>query len=311
MKAYITMASVAALSVGLLIDMPAVADPFVFSTGNPDTLLGALSQPASPGKIETETADDFVLTETTVISRATIHGLIIPSGVTVSSITQVEIETYHVFPADSNTARTPGVPTRMNSPADVEIGAATRDSSDTTLGFGATLLNANFKVLNTVVNGISGTKPFTGGEGAATGGEVEIDITFTPPIFLPAGHYFFRPEVQVNDGNFLYLSAPKPIVPNPFPQGVTDLQAWIRNSNLKPDWLRIGTDITHSGPFNMTFSLAGDTIPGAGTPGQPNCTGKTVSAMAHEFGGMHQAALSLGFFSVDALQDGVAVFCQR
>jgi len=80
---------------------------------------------------------------------------------------------------------------------------------------------------------------------------------------------------------------------------------------LKPDWLRIGTDITHSGPFNMTFSLAGDTIPGAGTPGQPNCTGKTVSAMAHEFGGMHQAALSLGFFSVDALQDGVAVFCQR
>ena len=44
MKAYITMASVAALSVGLLIDMPAEADPFVFSTGNPDTLLGALSR---------------------------------------------------------------------------------------------------------------------------------------------------------------------------------------------------------------------------------------------------------------------------
>jgi hypothetical protein len=106
MKAYITMASVAALSVGLLIDMPAVADPFVFSTGNPDTLLGALSQPASPGKIETETADDFVLTEATVISRATIHGLIIPSGVAVSSITQVEIETYHVFPR----TRTPPAP---------------------------------------------------------------------------------------------------------------------------------------------------------------------------------------------------------
>ena len=74
MKAYITMASVAALSVGLLIDMPAAADPFVFSTGNPDGLLGALSRPSSSGKIETETADDFVLTEATVISRATIHG---------------------------------------------------------------------------------------------------------------------------------------------------------------------------------------------------------------------------------------------
>ena len=50
----------------------------------------------------------------------------------------------------------------MNSPADVEIAAATRDSSDTTLSFGATLLKANFAVLNTVVNGISGTKPYRG-----------------------------------------------------------------------------------------------------------------------------------------------------
>jgi hypothetical protein len=32
--------------------------------------------------------------------------------------------------------------------------------------------------------------------------------------------------------------------------------------------------------------------------------------MAHEFGGIKQAALSLGFFSVDALQDGVSKFCQ-
>src|SRR6266481_3081092 len=250
MKAYITMASVAALSVGLLIDMPAAADPFVFSTGNPDALLGALSRPASPGKIETETADDFVLTEATVISRATIHGLIVPSGLPVSNITRVEIETYHVFPIDSNTARTPLVPTRTNSPADVEIDAATRDSSDTTLSFGATLLNASFKVLNTVVNGISGTKPFTGGEGSATGGEVEIDITFTPPIFLPAGHFFFRPEVQVTGGNFLYLSAPKPIVPpgTPFPAGSTDLQSWIRNTFLDPDWLRVGADIVGPTP---------------------------------------------------------------
>jgi hypothetical protein len=96
----------------------------------------------------------------------------------------------------------------------------------------------------------------------------------------------------------------------PFPAGFTDLQSWIRNAKLKPDWSRIGTDITHQGPFNAAFSLAGDTIPGAGTPGQPNCHGKTISAMAHEFGGIKQAALSLGFFSVDALQNGVSNFCE-
>jgi hypothetical protein len=131
---------------------------------------------------------------------------------------------------------------------------------------------------------------------------VEIDITFIPPIFLPADHYFFRPEVQVVGNSFLYLSAGQPTLP--------DLQTWIRNESLAPDWSRPGTDITHQGPFNAAFSLAGDTVPGAGTPGQPNCHGQTISAMAREFGGIAQAALRLGFFSVDALQEGVSAFCQ-
>lgn len=305
MKTYITMASAAAISVGLVAGTPAAADPFSFSTGTPDEKLGSLSRPASAGNLETETADDFILTDATVISRAAIHGLI-PSGLDVSSIQQVEVELYRVFPLDSNTARTPRVVTRVNSPADVEISAETRDSSASpaTLSFGATIENKTFSVLNTVVNKINpAPNQFTGGEGAANGQEVEIDITFTPPIFLPADKYFFRPEVQVAGGNFLYLSAP-------FAEFTGDLQSWIRNANLAPDWSRIGTDITKQGPFNAAFSLAGDTIPDAGTPGTPNCHGQTISAMARQFGGIAQAALSLGYFNVDALQQGVSVFCQ-
>ena len=312
MKAYIAAASAAALSVGLVVAAPTMADVFSFSTGNPDGKLGSLSQPPGPG-LETETADDFVLTDATVISRATVHGLI-ASGLGVSDIKQVEVEVYHIFPIDSDTTRKPAVVTRVNSPADIEIGAATRDSgaSPATLSFGTILVEKSFKVLNTVVNKINpAPNQFTGGEGPATGDEVEIDITFTPPIFLPAGHYFFRPEVQVS-GGFLYLSAPKPIVSpgTPFPAGIADLQSWIRNAKLSPDWSRIGTDIIGQGTFNAAFSLKGDTIRGAGTPGQPNCHGKTISAMAHEFGGIKHAALSLGFFSVDALQNGVSKFCQ-
>jgi hypothetical protein len=160
-------------------------------------------------------------------------------------------------------------------------------------------------------------KPFnlTQGEGPASGEEVKITITFTPPIVLPADHYFLRPEVRVAGGDFLYLSAPKPIVApgTPFTTG-TDLQAWIRNSDLQPDWLRIGTDIIGGNPlrtFNMTVSLAGETVPRAGTPGNANCHGKSVSALAHQFGGIQAAASALGFSSVAAMQDGFSAFCEE
>src|SRR5215470_1456317 len=297
-------------------------NPFLFTTGSPDGALGALSAPAG-SNAETETADDFVLTKPTVISGATIHGLLVQTGTTVPSVANVEVEIYHVFSAnspDSDASRTSGpptfstdkVPTRVNSPADVEIDAATRDSNDGSLSFNPTPIAAGFMVRNSVINGIN-KKPaqLTHGEGPATGEEVEIDITFNQPLFLTADHYFFRPEVQVNGGNFLFLSAPRPITAGtPFPAGTTDLQAWIRNTDLKPDWLRIGSDIINGNPptffpatFNMAFSLSGNSIPEAGTPGQANCHGQTVSAMATQFGGMHAAAQTLGYSSVAALQD--------
>jgi len=284
-------------------------DHFSFSTGSPDGKLGALSRPAGSQGLETETADDFVLTQATVVNGATIHGLI-RTGTAVSSIARVEVEIYHIFPLDSDTARTPSVPSRMNSPSDVEIDTATRDSNDSTLSFVATQVSS-FTVLNSVINGINkAPNQTTLGEGPASGEQVEIDITFSSPLFLPAGHYFFRPEVELGSGNFLFLSAPKPITSGtPFPVGTTDLQAWIRNANLKPDWLRIGTDIIGTGTFNMTFSLSGNTIPEAGTPGQANCHGQTVSGMTKEFGGIDASAATLGYSSVTALQSGIALFC--
>ena len=318
MRSRLSLAT-AILMIGIGLAEPAWAEHFFFSTGNPDGRLGALSRRPSPGKIETETADDFALTETTVISQAVITGLIVPNTIPLASISQVEVELYHVFPLDSDTTRTIHVPTRVNSPADVEIDTATRDPLARTLSFSSTLLNPSFTVANSVVNGINASpNQLTHGEGPQSGEEVAITINFTTPIILPAGHYFFRPEVLVNGGDFLYLSAPRPIVPpgTPFPAGVTDLQAWIRNANLNPDWLRIGTDIigiippaTTAPTFNMTFSLAGDTVPEAGTPGQANCHGKTISALARQFRGINAAVLALGASSVNDLQDSVGRFC--
>ncbi len=234
------------------------AVPFFFSTGNPDGLIGTLSRPSGPGLLQTETADDFVLTQPTTITSATFVGLLPPGPL--SSIINVEIEFYHVFPVDSTNPPSGNVPARANSPADVEIGAATRDAADGTLTFTPAIVTPTFSVLNTVVNGIHPSPlQFTGGEGPATGQEVQFNVTFVIPVDLAPDHYFFRPEVELSSGGFLWLSAPKPIAASgtPFPPGFTDLQSWIRNDDLAPDWLRIGTDITHQGPFNAAFTLSG------------------------------------------------------
>ena len=153
----------------------------------------------------------------------------------------------------------------MNSPSDNNFAAA--DSGLGQLSFTTTLLSSSFMAANSVVNGINPfPNQFTGGEGSVTGEEVRFNITFNTPFTLGADHVFFRPEVNLGSaGDFLWLSAPKPIMP---PLFAGDLQTWIRTDGpgaLAPDWSRIGTDITHEGPFNATFSLTGLVVPEAST----------------------------------------------
>ena len=281
------------------------------NTGNIDGKLGALSRRPSVNQAETETADDFLLRQTTVLTGATITGLISPAT-PLTNVANVEVELYHVFPEDSIVDRTPQVPTRQNSPADVEIDSATRDGISRTLSFSTTLLNPTFSVPNSVSTGINKSPlSTTHGDGAVTGEEVQITITFSKPIVLPAGRYFFRPEVLVNGADFFFLSAPKPIVA----PGVAipgDLQAWIRNTNLSPDWLRIGGDIIGGDPkpaFNMTFSLSGFSLLSAGVPGQEDCHDVTLAGLADQFGSASAAAKVLGFPSVKAMQESVRTFC--
>jgi hypothetical protein len=253
------------IGMAVLLAGAAAAGPVVlFSTGNPDGLIGTLSRPASGSLLETETADDFILGQNALITGATITGLV-PSGTTLAALqaAEVEIELYHVFPLDSTNPPDGRIPTRTNSPADNQFAAF--DKALGQLSTTATILNPTFTANNSVVNGINPIPgQTTGGEGAVTGEEVQFNITFTSPFFVGAtDHDFFRPEVGLSSGNFLWLSAPRPIVApgTPF---TGDLQAWIRNTNLDPDWLRIGTDIvggTTPSTFNMTFSLQGDPVP--------------------------------------------------
>jgi len=212
------------------------------------------SRPDSAGKIEIEAADDFILGSSSLVNSGTFTGLL-PSSYSVSSVT---LEIYRVFPLDSNNPPSGNVLTRMNSPSDVAFDSR---SSGSGLSYTTTLLNPNFTAANSVLNGINKfPNQTTGGEGGVSGQEVQFSFTLTTLFSLPADHYFFVPQVELSNGDFYWLSSVRPIVApgTPF---LPDLQAWIRNGNLDPDWSRVGTDIVGGGAnaptFNTAFSLSG------------------------------------------------------
>lgn len=247
------LSCVAALALAVALSTPVAADVFYFSTGDPDGLMAVAARPDSYGQEEIEAADDFILPSRTLITGASLIGLL-PYGATVDDIDEVKIEIYRVFPLDSDLDRVPEVPTRVNSPSDVEFDD--RTTADGNLLYIATILKPQFQAANSVVNGIfKAPDQTTDGEGPVAGQLVRFDMLFDEPFDLPADHYFFVPQVKLKvDGNFLWLSAP-------FTGAQGDLQMWIRNADLQPDWLRVATDIVGGDPkFNGSFSLWGETV---------------------------------------------------
>ena len=259
----------AALAFAGLLPGAALAAPFTFSTGTVTNGIATASRPGPSSGVnqETESADDFIISGSrTQLNSATFTGLL-PAGVSPSSISNVVVELYRVFPNDSDVGRTSGpptfstpqVPTRVNSPSDVALDSRASGSG---LSYSTSVLSTSFTANNSVDTGIN-PKPgqTTGGEGAVTGQEVQFNVAFTSPFTLDPDHYFFVPQVELSDPSqhFRWLSASRPIdaAGTPF---APDLQAWIRNSQLDPDWLRIGTDVIGAGTFNMAFSLAGQTV---------------------------------------------------
>lgn len=241
------------------------AATFTFTTGAPNGLMAMASRPGSSA-IEIEAADDFIVATQTTLTGASFTGLI-PAGASLATISAVDVEIYRVFPQDSDTVRAIQVPQRANSPSDVAF--TTRDGSNST--FTASTISPNFTAANSVLNGIHPIPTqTTGGEGAVTGDETSIAVTFTTPIVLPPGHYFFVPQVLLTSGNFFWLSGQRPTVP-PF---LTDLQAWIRDANLSPDWLRVGTDIVGGAggtqpTFNGSFTVTGTALASLTVTGVP------------------------------------------
>jgi hypothetical protein len=232
--------------------------------------MATATRPETATQFEIESADDFIAPGSVRINSATFTGLI-PAG---ASAQNVVVEIYRVFPLDSTVPPSGKVPTRNNSPSDVAFD--TRDFANHTLTFSTNVLDPSFMVLNSVTPGGIHPSPgqTTGGNGPQTGQEVEFDVTFTTPFLLPGDHYFFVPQVELSDGTFLWLSAPKPIVTPGTPIN-PDLQSWTRDQFLDPDWLRVGMDIGGGDTppaFNAVFSLEGERVPAPAT-GELEATG--------------------------------------
>ena len=193
-------APVTASRFGLLTALPAAADPLSFSTGNVTNFIATASRPQSAGKFEIESADDFDLTSPTPSGVRNIHWFDQTATLGVTPTTgEVVVEIYRVFPALSDVNRTSGpltfstsqVPTRVNSPSDVEHDGRATSSGDLT--FTTKVPGNTFTALNSVQpNGIHPTpNQTTSGNGPVTGQEVEFYVNFSKSFDFSPDHYFF------------------------------------------------------------------------------------------------------------------------
>jgi len=256
-------ASFVAVGLGIFLAMPAAGAP-IYNNLTPNNLMAIATRPDVGVPFEIEAGDDFILGSRTTINAASFTGLLVPGTGGTPSASDVVVEIYRVFPKDSDTVRTPNVPTRTNSPSDVAF--ASRDSAAAELTFTPIVLAGTFTALNSVQpGGIHVVIVPPGGGGPLTGQEVQFNVTFTIPFDLPADHYFFVPQVALtNGGTFYWLSASRPISGAGTTPFAPDLQAWTRDAALDPDWLRVGTDIVGGTPaptFNAAFSLDGSVVP--------------------------------------------------
>jgi hypothetical protein len=90
---------------------------------------------------------------------------------------------------------------------------------------------------------------------------------------------------------------------------------------FSPASVLFGATCCNTNLYDLEGGYSGLTSPGvltattgiafAGTPGQSNCQGKSVSALAQQYNGLSAAASALGYQDVQALQTGILTYCGK
>jgi hypothetical protein len=151
--------------------------------------------------------------------------------------------------------------------------------------------------------GLPATQVYSGSASAATG-LLQNDCSFSIPVSvtLTPGHYWL--SVQPNDPLNWYWEIRFP---------VSNHGAVWRNPGgglgRCPTWTDFSQCVWETST-DLVFTLLGArSTDYAGTPGQPNCHAKTVSALSKQYGGVAAAARSLSFPTVETLQKDIRAYC--
>lgn len=158
----------------------------IIDTGPPDGRIAM----KSGGTSGTQAADDFSAENHISINAGSFTGLVTGGLADASSITDVSLLIFRIFPADSANPPDGSVPARVNSPADNALVSASSALSQ--VSFTASILSDNFVAANSVSD--SGIHEFpnqrTGGNGAIAGQELQINFTLNSSFALDAGIIF-------------------------------------------------------------------------------------------------------------------------
>jgi hypothetical protein len=223
-------------------------------TGPPDGQV-AMKSGSRAGVIGSQfaAADDFVLSADTLITGGSFGGMLGAPFAADFEITSIQVSIYDLFPFDPLGSPYP-VPGNL-----LETRSSVGGQLDYTENFDGTI---------TVPSAIG----LTGGPGnPLTGPMVTFSFQLLDPILLPAGQYFFSPEVATTcpsadplcsglppspfdlAGQFFWLSAP-------FPENGSDAPAaLIGNFDFgPPDWISTASVV---GLHNLSFSLTGEVVP--------------------------------------------------
>mmetsp|Transcript_31080 Transcript_31080/g.52333 ORF Transcript_31080/g.52333 Transcript_31080/m.52333 type:complete len:283 (-) Transcript_31080:561-1409(-) len=247
----------------LAVALEAVLANYRFSTGNPDGRFASNIQIDGP---EWESADDFKLCYPTNLYSGSVY-VLLPNNVNpLTHIGQGAFEIYRIFPLDSAPFDNL-VPSRTNSPSDVDLGPKSRDTSSGSLRVFARLVRTPYSVSKSVFRRMF-KKPAnvtTGGDGPLSGTLYEFDFVFTTPISLPAGRFFAVFQLNYTPAARAWAAFPPVAVSAAGPVAESgDLQSWGRKrgttaiTNIFNDWERFGTDVVGGGvKYNIAFSLTG------------------------------------------------------
>eukprot|EP00276_Gloeochaete_wittrockiana_P020763 CAMPEP_0184340876 /NCGR_PEP_ID=MMETSP1089-20130417/9515_1 /TAXON_ID=38269 ORGANISM="Gloeochaete wittrockiana, Strain SAG46.84" /NCGR_SAMPLE_ID=MMETSP1089 /ASSEMBLY_ACC=CAM_ASM_000445 /LENGTH=282 /DNA_ID=CAMNT_0026668891 /DNA_START=230 /DNA_END=1078 /DNA_ORIENTATION=+ len=236
---------------------------FQFSTGNPDGRFASNIQIDGP---EWESADDFAVCTPKDLASGSVYVLLPKKVNPLIHIAQAHFEIYRIFPNDS--APFDGkVPSRTNSPSDVDLSPMARDTASGNLRVFPRLVKTSYSVSNSVFRRMFKlpANVTTGGDGPLTGSLYEFNFVFKNPVSLPVGRFFAVFQLKYTSAGASLATFPPLAVSAAGPTpGTGDLQSWGRKrgstatTNIFNDWERFGTDVVGGGvKYNIAFSLTG------------------------------------------------------